>query len=58
LSFGFIYLPALAWMVPFSMLMAPLGAKLTHRLPVATLKRIFAYLLILLAAKMLWKLFS
>ena len=57
-SFGFVYLPALAWMVPCSMLMAPLGAKLTHRLPVATLKRIFAGLLIALAAKMLWKLFS
>ena len=57
-SFGFIYLPALAWMVPFSMLMAPLGARLTHRLPAATLKRVFACLLILLAAKMLWKLFS
>ena len=57
-SMGFVYLPALAWMVPPSMLMAPLGAKLTHRLPVATLKRVFACLLIALASKMLWKLFS
>ena len=57
-SMGFVYLPALAWMVPPSMLMAPLGAKLTHRLPVATLKRVFACLLITLASKMLWKLFS
>ncbi len=57
-SLGFVYLPALAWMVPFSMLMAPLGARLTHRLPVATVKRIFACLLIALAAKMVWKLFS
>ena len=57
-SLGFVYLPALVWMVPCSMLMAPLGAKLTHRLPVATLKRLFACLLIALAAKMLWKLFS
>lgn len=57
-SLGFVYLPALVWLVPPSMLMAPLGARLTHRLPVATLKRIFACLLIALAAKMLWKFFS
>ena len=57
-SLGFVYLPALAWMVPPSMLFAPLGARLAHRLPVATLKRIFAGLLVLLAAKMLWKFFS
>lgn len=55
---GFVYLPALAWMIPPSMLMAPLGARLTHRLPVPTLKRIFAGLLVALAAKMLWKLLS
>lgn len=57
-SAGYVYLPALVWMVPPSMLTAPLGARLTHRLPVATLKRIFAGLLIVLAAKMLWTLFS
>lgn len=57
-SLGFVYLPALAWMVPPSMLTAPLGAKMAHSLPVATLKRIFAGLLIALAVKMVWKLFS
>jgi uncharacterized membrane protein YfcA len=57
-SLGFVYLPALAWLIPPSMLMAPLGARLAHRLPVATLKRVFAGLLIALAGKMLWKLFS
>ena len=57
-SLGFVYLPALAWMIPPSMLMAPLGARLTHRLPVATIKRIFACLLVALATKMLWKLLS
>jgi uncharacterized membrane protein YfcA len=40
------------------MLIAPLGARLAHRLPVATLKRLFAGILILLAAKMLWGLFA
>lgn len=57
-SLGYVHLPALAWMVPPSMLVAPLGARLAHRLPVATLKRIFAGLLIALASKMLWKLFG
>ena len=45
-------------MVPFSMLAAPFGARMTHRLPVATLKRIFAGLLVVLAVRMLWKLFA
>lgn len=57
-SLGFVYLPALAILVIASMLTAPYGARLAHRLPVATLKRIFAGLLILLAAKMLWNLFA
>ncbi|MDR2787313.1 MAG: sulfite exporter TauE/SafE family protein [Candidatus Accumulibacter sp.] len=57
-SLGYVFLPALLWMVPFSMLAAPLGARTTHRLPVSTLKRVFAILLILLAARMLWKLFA
>jgi uncharacterized membrane protein YfcA len=53
-SVGYVYLPALLWLVPSSMLIAPLGARLAHRLPVATLKRLFAAILILLAAKMMW----
>ena len=57
-SLGFVHLPSLAWMVPFSMLAAPFGARMTHRLPVATLKRIFAGLLVVLAVRMLWKLFA
>ena len=57
-SLGYVYLPALAWLIPASMLSAPFGARLAHRLPVATLKRVFAGLLIALAAKMLWNLFA
>ena len=52
-SLGFVYLPALAWLVASSMLTAPLGARTAHRLPVPTLKRIFAGVLVLLSAKML-----
>jgi uncharacterized membrane protein YfcA len=57
-SFGFIYLPALAGTVLASALVAPLGARLAHRLPVATLKKIFAGVILLLLAKMLHGLFS
>lgn len=52
-SLGFVYLPALAGIVIASMLLAPVGARLAHRTPGATLKKIFAALLFLLATKML-----
>jgi uncharacterized membrane protein YfcA len=51
-SIGFVFLPALAALVVASMLTAPFGARAAHRLPVATLKRVFAGLLIVLATKM------
>ena len=52
-SFGFVNLPALAGLVVTSVLIAPYGARLAHRLPIVILKRIFATSLYLLAAKML-----
>lgn len=52
-SLGFIYLPALAATVVTSMLVAPIGAKVAHSLPVATIKKVFAGVLVLLLAKML-----
>ena len=57
-SLCYIYLPAVLWMAPFSMLAAPFGARATHHLPAATLKRIFSCLLIVLAGRMLWKFFA
>ena len=57
-SLGYVYLPALAVLVVATMMTAPFGARLAHRLPVATLKRFFSGLLVLLAGKMLWTLFS
>ncbi len=56
-SFGYIYLPALAAAVAVSMLTAPLGAQAAHRLPVATLKKVFAGVILLLLAKMVHSLF-
>ena len=54
---GFIFLPALAWILAASLLTAPLGARLAHRLPVGVLKRVFAGLLLVLAAHMLYRLY-
>jgi uncharacterized membrane protein YfcA len=54
-AFGFVYAPALAGIAVTSMLFAPLGAALAHRLPTATLKKIFAGFLALLG---LWMLLS
>ncbi len=52
-SLGYIYLPALAGVVVASMLTAPMGARLAHKLPVDLLRRLFALLLYMLASKML-----
>ena len=52
-TLGFVFLPALAALVVGSIVTAPFGARAAHRLPVATLKRIFAGLLYVLATKML-----
>lgn len=57
-SLGYVYLPALVGLVAASVLTAPIGAKMAHRLPVAALKRIFAGVLLLLAVKMSWGLFT
>ncbi|HKA45797.1 MAG TPA: sulfite exporter TauE/SafE family protein [Burkholderiales bacterium] len=56
-SFGFVYLPALAWVVAASMSIAPLGARIAHRTPARTLKRVFAVVLYALATGMLLRFF-
>jgi uncharacterized membrane protein YfcA len=56
-SLGYVYLPALLWLVMGTMLTAPFGAKATHRMPVDLLRKIFALFLFALATKMLIKLF-
>jgi len=54
LALGFVHGPALLGIVAGSMLTAPWGARAAHRMPVATLRRIFAALLYALATKMAW----
>ena len=51
---GYIYWPAFLGIVAASFFTAPIGATLTHKLPVKTLKRVFSALLIVLAIKMFW----
>ena len=52
-SLGFIYLPALAMIVVPSMLMAPLGARVSQRMPVKQLRIVFALTLYVIAARMI-----
>lgn len=56
-SLGFVYLPALLGLVMASVITAPFGARLAHRLPVAKLKKFFALLLFALGTRMLFSLF-
>jgi uncharacterized membrane protein YfcA len=54
-SLGYIYLPALVVIASASVIMAPLGARMAHRWPVARLRKIFACVLYALAIYMLWQ---
>ena len=51
-TWGYIYLPAVLLVSIPSYFTAPLGAKLTQRLPINRLKKIFGVLLIVLSLKM------
>lgn len=55
-TLGYIELPAFFSVVAMSMFCAPLGARLAHRLPVATLKRLFGVFLMVIASRMLYSL--
>lgn len=52
-AFGYVYGPALAGVAVASVLAAPFGARLAHRLPVHLLRRFFAGFLALLGVRML-----
>jgi len=54
LALGFVHGPALLGIVAGSVLTAPFGARAAHRMPVATLRRVFAGLMYVLATKMVW----
>jgi len=50
-SLGFVYLPAFIGISITSMLTAPFGARLAHKLKGATLRRIFAVFLVVMGVK-------
>jgi uncharacterized membrane protein YfcA len=50
-SIGYVYLPALAGIAACSAWTAPWGARLAHRLPGERMNRLFAVLLVLVAAR-------
>jgi uncharacterized membrane protein YfcA len=50
---GYVYLPALLGISVTSVFVAPWGARLAHRLPVAILKKVFAIFLLALAVKLI-----
>ncbi|WP_159564379.1 sulfite exporter TauE/SafE family protein [Budvicia diplopodorum] len=56
-SVGYVYFPAVILISVVSFFTAPVGASLAHKLPVGTLKKVFAGLLILLSLKMLQTIF-
>ena len=51
-SLGYVYLPAFAGIAITSFAVAPLGAKMAHRMPVVVLRRAFVVFLVVLAVKM------
>lgn len=55
-SLGYVNLPAFAGVVGASILFAPLGARLAHRLPDKMLKKVFALFLLILALRMAYDL--
>jgi uncharacterized membrane protein YfcA len=57
-SIGFVYFPAFVALAAGTWLTAPFGARATHRLPVNSLKRIFAGLLYLIAVRMTYGLWT
>jgi uncharacterized protein len=51
-SLGYVYIPGFIGIALTSFLVAPLGARLAHKLPVATLKKVFMVFLVALAVNM------
>lgn len=55
-SLGYVYLPALAGITVASVVTAPWGARLAHAMPTRRLKQAFALLLLVMAARLVWRL--
>jgi uncharacterized protein len=57
-TLGYIYLPAVIAIALMSMLTAPMGARMAHKVPGGLLKKLFAGLLLFLCLNMLYSVFS
>ncbi|MCF6329481.1 MAG: sulfite exporter TauE/SafE family protein [Henriciella sp.] len=53
-SLGYVNVPAFVLISVFTVLMAPVGAKLAHALDAGLLKKLFAVLLVIVAVRMIW----
>jgi len=53
-NLGYVYLPATLFVALFTVLLAPVGVALSHKIPAATLKRCFGALLLVVAIRMIW----
>jgi uncharacterized membrane protein YfcA len=53
-SLGYVYLPALIGIIISSSFFAKVGVKMATKLPVTTLKKVFAIFLIFVAVRMVW----
>lgn len=52
---GYVFVPAVGMTGLVAVLTAPLGARMAHAMPVMTLRRVFACVLVLVAANLSWK---
>ena len=57
-TLGFWYLPAVVVLSIATVIFAPIGVKLAHKLPAKQLKTAFGLLLLFIAARMLWRMFT
>lgn len=53
-SLGYVYLPSFLAIGFSSLFTAPIGARLTHKLPAKKLKRYFSILIFIMAIKLMW----
>lgn len=58
MTIGYVNLPAFIIIISMTMITAPIGANLAHKLNVIVLKRTFAFFLITVAFNMLYKIYS
>lgn len=54
-SLGYVHLPAMFWIAFATILTAPAGAMVAHKIKIGLLRKLFAILLLALATRLAWK---